>query len=331
MTRILYFLPFMGIGGTEQMVLQLCRCHNRTEFECIVAAPAEGVIVDEIRRTGVPVITGPNALAAAALGADLINLHWCNYSLSLLSQVQAMGKPFVTTLQWDVALPWVPAVTICASENGFQIQTFRDQCVFIRNGVDLSSFAPHPRVDRERVIIIRVCRPSRCALYFWDTMRQVLDRYPQTELWIVGVPGDHQWHSDRVRFLGIRRDIPQILAQTDIFVNLPHPNSGATDLVAMEAAAAGLPCVVSDVNSVRGSVVEGETGYLTQFGDGAAVVERVGRLIEDAPLRARMGCAAVELARERFDMTRIARRYEIVYRAVLEACRNLKRRPVQRV
>jgi glycosyltransferase involved in cell wall biosynthesis len=246
-----------------------------------------------------------------------------------VSQVLATGKPFVTTLHWNVTLPWIPALTICTSKTAYEMQSYRSQCVVIRNGVDLSPFGLHAPRGGERVIITRVCRPSRCALYFWEAMRQVLDRYPQVELWLVGIPGEHHWHSERVRFLGVRRDIPQILAQSDIFVYTPDPHSGSTDLTPMEAAAAGVPCVLSDVNCVQGSVVDGETGFLTPFGDVRAVVERVSRLVEEDGLRARMGRAAVKLARERFNLVDVVRHYDIVYRTVLQAGLNPAASPVQ--
>ena len=62
-----------------------------------------------------------------------------------------------------------------------------------------------------------------------------------------------------------------------------------------------------------------------RFGDVEQFVERVGLLVRDADLRARMGAAGVQIARERFDVRAVARRYEVVYRTVLKAHR--KRSP----
>lgn len=319
MIRVAHVITVMEVGGIEQSVLQLCRLRNRAEFECTVAAPKEGVIADEIRATGTAVYTGPGALRAAARGADLINLHWWFYSPELLAQVQAIGLPFVTTLHWHRVLPPLPALTICVSEYTFRSQTHPGRFVLIPNGVDLSQFVPRRRPRREEVILTRVCRPDKCALYFWKAIQRVLDEYPQTQLWIVGNPQDRGVSSERVRFLGVRRDIPQILADTDIFVYTPYPETGAHDLVVLEASAAGVPCVVSDVNCVRESVIEGRNGFLTPFEDRDAFAEKVGILVRDAQLRAQMSSEAVKLAQEQFDITRVARRYEIVYRAVMEA------------
>src|SRR5262249_33660612 len=156
----------------------------------------------------------------------------------------------------------------------------------------------------------------------WDAMQRVLDRYPQTRLWIVGNPEGCESRSERIRFLGVRRDIPRILAQTDLFVYTPYPDAGSLDLVALEAGAAGGPRVGSAVSAVRPAVVEGLNGFRTPFGDVDAFVEKVGMLVEEPALRERMGRAALQIVREQFDIRAVARDYEQVYRSVLEADRN---------
>jgi glycosyltransferase involved in cell wall biosynthesis len=153
-------------------------------------------------------------------------------------------------------------------------------------------------------------------------MRKVLNRYPQARLWIVG-NGDGFVGSTKIaRFFGIRRDIPEILAGTDVFAYAPYPNTGSNDLVVMEASAMGVPCVVSDVNAVRESVENGQNGFLTPYGDEDTFAQKVGMLVEDTSLRNRMGQIAIRIAQGRFDMRRVARRYEDIYRSVLNVSQN---------
>ncbi|MFQ6041925.1 MAG: glycosyltransferase [Candidatus Poribacteria bacterium] len=323
MIRIAHILPFMGVGGTEQMVLSLCKFRNRSEFDCIVAAPEEGIMADEIRKTGTPVYTGWASYHSAMQWADLVNLHWLSYHPDLHAMVYASGKPYVNTLHWASEMPPLPAITICTSLHTYQMQKDKSRFVAIPNGVDLSRFVPRPKRQRVEakedlpVIITRVCRPSKCALYFWTAMAKVLNRYPQTRLWIVGNADNCGQSSEKVRFLGVRRDIPEILAETDIFAYTPYPDTGSSDLVVMEASAMGTPCVVSDVNAVRESVEQGQNGFLTPFGEVDAFAEKVGLLVEDTALRARMSQTAIRIAKERFDMRRITQRYEAVYKTAL--------------
>jgi glycosyltransferase involved in cell wall biosynthesis len=318
MIRIAHLLTGIWVGGTEQMVLEYCRHRDRTQFDCVVAAPTAGVIADEIRGLGSPVYVGPAALQEAVRDADLINMHWCNYEPSMLALVQATAKPYVITLHWPTRVPRLPAVSICTSEYTYEIQEHKERCVVIPNGVDLSRFGP-PRVRRRKeVILARVCRPTKCAFYFWPVMKRVLDRYPETRLWIVGSDEASGSASDRVRFLGLRRDVPEILAKSDIFVYTPYPRAGSRDLVVMEASAAGVPCVVSDVHAVRSSVEDNVNGFRVPFEAEKELERKVGLLVEDAALRARLSRAAVRVARERFDIREVVRRYEVVYRAILE-------------
>ena len=317
MIRLVHLVPYLGVGGTEAVLLDLCRHRDRRSFECTVAVVGGplSAIAEEIRREGVRVVTGIRECRSAIQAADLVNMHWWSYSEGLLNLVR--GRPFVTTLHCQSVLPPIPGLTICTSTAQRQRQRHPDRFLVIPNGVDVERFSPRKKPSRERIVITRVCRPSRCSLYFWDAVHRLLARYPQLEVQIVG-NGDQARHpSPRVRLLGVRRDVPEILQDSDVFLYTPHPEIGTKDLVVMEASAAGVPCVVSDVGAVRESVEEGRNGFLTPYGDVDAVVERVARLIEQTDLRAAMSRMAVEKAREEFDVRRNAERYEAVYQGIL--------------
>jgi glycosyltransferase involved in cell wall biosynthesis len=251
-----------------------------------------------------------------------VNLHWLGYRHDLHSLVQSSRKPYVTTLHWASEMPDLPALTLCTARYTYQIQRDKRRFVVIPNGIDLSRFSPCPRQLQKEVIITRVCRPVKCASYFWRAMRKVLNGYPQARLWIVGNEDGFVGSTEIARFFGIRRDIPEILAETDVFAYAPYPNTGSNDLVVMEASAMGVPCVVSDVNAVRESVENGQNGFLTPYGDEDTFAQKVGMLVENASLRNRMGQIAIRIAQERFDMHRVARRYEDIYRSVLNVSQN---------
>lgn len=321
MIRVAHIMPSAIVGGLEQMVLNLCKFRNSAAFEYIVAAPEGGVMIDEIRKTGTPVHVGLPSYNPVMRWADILNLHWAGYEPQWHSLVQSSRKPYVTTLHWSAQMPELSAITICTSDYAYQVQKDKTRFVSIPNGIDLTRFFPRPKQQREEVIITRICRPPKCALYFWTAMREVLARYPQTRLWIVGNRENGE-STERVHFFGIRRDIPEILTETDIFAYTPYPESGTKDLVVMEASAMGVPCVVSDVNAIRESIKQGQNGFLTPFGDVEAFTQKIGLLVEDAELRARMSQNAIHIAQEQFDMRRVTQRYEDVYEAVLDAYRS---------
>lgn len=316
MMRLAHLLGPTGVGGMEQVVLDLCRLHG-PEFHPLVAVTHEGPILDEIRATGASVYVGHPAQQKALSQADVVCWHTASYDPIWHAAVEASGKPYVVCLQWPSPMPSLPAVVLCSSQFTYELQEHKDHCVIVPNGIDLSRFQPCSRPPSDEVTIVRVCRPPKCALYFWEAMSRVLARYPQARLWIVGDEGGRGISSQQVRFLGVRRDVPEILAQADIFAYAPYPGAGSKDLVIMEACATGLPCVVSQVNAAWESVWEGENGFLTPFGDAEAFADRVGLLVQDPELRRRMGERAAQLAREHFDVRRVVRAYEAVFRSTL--------------
>jgi glycosyltransferase involved in cell wall biosynthesis len=110
-----------------------------------------------------------------------------------------------------------------------------------------------------------------------------------------------------IEFLGFRHDIENVYAQSEIFV-LTSRNEGLS-LAMLEAMATGLTVVVSDVGEARVVVQDERSGYLFPVGDVDALVERLERLLDDAPLRARLGQAAEKEALRVAEYGRIAEAY----------------------
>jgi glycosyltransferase involved in cell wall biosynthesis len=88
-------------------------------------------------------------------------------------------------------------------------------------------------------------------------------------------------------------------------------------IVALEAAAAGRPAIVSDIGGLKDVVVDGETGLLVPAGDAGALRAALRRLCEDDALRDRMGEAAALRARL-FSPDAVVPRFEAAYREALQ-------------
>ncbi|WP_417208488.1 glycosyltransferase family 4 protein [Antarctobacter sp.] len=95
------------------------------------------------------------------------------------------------------------------------------------------------------------------------------------------------------------RLISEVMPSMDIFC-LPT-RLDMSPFVLVEAAAAGLPSVASRLAGISDLVSDGATGLLVQPDDDSGFVQALRRLIEDAPLRRRMGTAARRRAEEAFD------------------------------
>jgi glycosyltransferase involved in cell wall biosynthesis len=110
----------------------------------------------------------------------------------------------------------------------------------------------------------------------------------------------------RLRLLGVRQDIPRLLASADLFV---FPSSGAEGLGLgpFEALAAGVP-VVSTTVSDLGSLLTG-SALLTAPGDGAALTVACRRLLGDVRLADTLRARGLELVKDRMNVARAAERH----------------------
>ena len=115
----------------------------------------------------------------------------------------------------------------------------------------------------------------------------------------------------RIHLLGLRSDVPAVLAAADMFV-LPSLSEGLP-LALLEAMFAGCPIVASDVGDVSVALAQGEAGILVAPGHAAALARALDLLLSD-PARARQfGERARRRASAEFDVSQMVRRYRAVY------------------
>ena len=114
-----------------------------------------------------------------------------------------------------------------------------------------------------------------------------------------------------VEFAGQTDDLPGKFLESGFLV-LPSRVEGLSNVL-LEAQAAGLPAVVSDIGGNRTVVRDGENGLVVPVGDAAALAKALVKLYRAPELRARMGRAARRRAEEVFAIGLIAERLEQAY------------------
>ena len=119
----------------------------------------------------------------------------------------------------------------------------------------------------------------------------------------------------RVAFLGPRADVAEILRALDIYA-MPSLWEGLS-LAMLEAMAAGLPLVISDVSGVARAFGGEECGVRVPPGNAAALVSAIGELAQSPERRARLGETARRRVRAEFDIEVMISRLSAVYE---EAC-----------
>jgi len=120
----------------------------------------------------------------------------------------------------------------------------------------------------------------------------------------------------RAHLLGVRADIPAILAAADIYT-LCSVGSEGSSRATLEAMAAGLPCVTTTVGMLPDIVKPGRTGLLFGPGRVEELVECLENLLADGSLRRHLGKAARAFVEAHHSETVMVRRVEEVYRAIL--------------
>jgi glycosyltransferase involved in cell wall biosynthesis len=118
-----------------------------------------------------------------------------------------------------------------------------------------------------------------------------------------------------VRFLGFRGDLPAIAAGSDVAI-LTSDSEG-TPVALIEAAAAGLPAIATDVGGVRDIVDDGVTGWLVQPGSVAALSAAIVRAVDRRDALSSMGVAARDHVRERFAADRLLADIDALYGELL--------------
>lgn len=123
--------------------------------------------------------------------------------------------------------------------------------------------------------------------------------------------------ADRVIFAGVRRDIPELLRASDLFV-LPSIWEGF-GIVMLEAMAARRPIVASRVSTIPEVVVDEQTGILIPPGDVDALVAAVTRLERERELAQRMGDEGRRRLETTFSLEKMVADTESLYENVLAA------------
>ncbi|SFQ99564.1 Glycosyltransferase involved in cell wall bisynthesis [Lentzea waywayandensis] len=288
--RVLHVISEMGAGGAEALVAGMALTGGDVGWESAVASGG-GFRVDALRAAGLPVFDVPVA-RRSALGVlraawavrvavrrfqpDIVLAH--NVSASLVARLASPRRPVVTVFHGvaaaDVAgavrvLKRVSTVVVTVASAAAQRLSGLDSVVVIPN----AAFPSVPSADRATVrarlgtpidVPVALCPARLEPQKRHDVLLDAWAQIPgDAELWLAGdgslraslearAPG-------RVRFLGTRTDVRDLLEAADVTV-LTSDWEGMP-IALLESLAADRPIVASDVDGVR-EVLSGGGGVL---------------------------------------------------------------------
>ena len=119
---------------------------------------------------------------------------------------------------------------------------------------------------------------------------------------------------ERVRLLGVRRDVADLLRASDVFALTSV--SEAASITLLEAMGAGLPVVVTAVGGNPELVRNGTDGLLTPRGDAGAAADALRRILSDGAFAQALGDSGRVRVRDTFSLDRTVAEYHTLYRAL---------------
>lgn len=191
----------------------------------------------------------------------------------------------------------------------------------IPNGIAPAAFPAHTYSSRPRRIAMVAClREEKRIDVLIAAAPKVLARYPDVELLIAGEGRCRDalvqqaralGIADRVTFLGHREDVADVLARADIFA-LPSRSEAFPNSI-MEAMAAGLPVVASNVGGIPELVSDQQTGYLVPPGNPDALATALVSLIDHPDRAAAFGQAGRDRINQTYSFDRMVGQFETLY------------------
>ena len=187
----------------------------------------------------------------------------------------------------------------------------------IPNGIDLMRFSGAGALSREalgfspttRLIgIVARLEPEKNHAMLLRGFAEVRRQRPETALLIVGDGSlraslEHLCAAlqitDSVRFVGTRRDIPDLLAMMDLFV-LPSRNEGMPISI-LEAMSCGKPIIATDVGSVASVVLNGENGFIVAQDDSSMLARHIIHLLKNDSMRLAYGQRSRKMIEDSYD------------------------------
>ncbi len=278
---------------------------------------------------------------------DLLTADWLRYyKPNLLREVTEenylktvwinffQGLSFFTYYSADLILSLYHGAREIQIEYGAE----REKTMVIPNGVDIERYEKLADIPREKNIITLIGRvvPIKDIKTFIRSMRIVVNRIPDAEGWIVGPEDEDPEYvkeckdmvktlslENNVKFLGFQK-VDDILSKTKI-LTLSSISEGMP-LVILEAFAAGVPVVATDVGSCRdltyGSLDEedlniGQAGYTVKISNPTALAEGYEKLLTNSDEWNKFKTAALKRVKKYYSQKLFLENYRKIYEGLI--------------
>lgn len=256
---------------------------------------------------------------------------------------QPVSKATLRVLRLNAFLSrWLPRRVLCCAESARQahikVGFASEKMIVIPNGIDIQEFHPDPKahsdvcrelnLDPGTQVIGMFARfhPQKDHQTFARAAGLLHASMPDVHFLLAGdgiTPANQSLEAcfqaagvlDRVHLLGLRNDMPRLMAAVTIS-SLSSAYGEALPLVVAESMACGIPCVVTDIGDSR--LLVGNTGRIVPPGDPTALAKAWEEILKLFPLAASaLGQDARAKISVGYNIVPVSERYTSLYQSIL--------------
>jgi len=355
MQKILHLVLGLDVGGLEQFVLTLSRAQLGIVSPSIYCIDGLGELGSRVK--DIPVFNTKTSTATILRRALAVVQHVMEYRYdiihshnhgphfygaiaSLMTNVPLVhtkhGNFYPTKFRRILLEKFSCLMTdaIVTVSNEARYSYLQRTCcktndvITILNGVDVGSFTCIGRdsTDKGYVNIGIVARlsPEKDHMTLLAAFEIALNSISSLRLIIVGDGQlrqglesyvDNSVLCGKVFFTGSCLDVPGVLSSFDVFI-LSSTTEGIS-ISLLEAMAAGLPCIVTDVGGNSEVVIDGETGYIVPPSSPDEMAEKIVALSNNVILRKKLGTSGQKRVLTNFSIESTAKKYCSLYDAII--------------
>lgn len=238
----------------------------------------------------------------------------------------------------DAAQVIIATTRSYADESPF-LRRFKDKIVVIPNGINIPEVTTNFTREEARkklnlpvedpiILFFGSLVPYKGPDILLDAFKIVKTRYPSVKLVYAGRGQLKEYLQNKAIEMGFESDVifagfvpdelkPLYFKAADIF-SLPSTNLAESfGIVNLEAMAAGVPIVASNIGGIPDVVKHDENGLLAEPSNAQSLADEISRLLDDESLRNKMGANGL-LKVQDYSWDKIAKRTEDLYRELLE-------------
>jgi len=300
----------------------LRRHRDRIDVVCVSMLKHDAhAAVGALRKTKVPIVL--RAEGAGRTG-DCRWQQTANFGRRI-GQRCLLADAFVApaeNIEVELAEAGYPSQRIVRIPNGVSVGPLRDATRQAKAREALAEIGHELALPRDAPLAVYVGRlhQAKGLRHLAAAFKKIVARRSNARLWLVGHGPDRGALIDRVHDLDLRGrivlpgvfdDVEELLHAADVFVLPSHEEGMSISL--LEAMAAGVPVVTTDIPGNRPLVTDGQHGLLVPPGDVPALAEAIARVLDEPETATRLAAAARRRVEEHFTLAQTVAAHEELF------------------